>query len=793
MRSSAASARGALVMTLVLGGCLTAAETPCGDGVCPAGTACLEPREDRPARCVAQPLVDACVGVADGDACDRGGITGTCRDAVCTAVACGDGVLDDGELCDDGNTVSGDGCRADCQGLERCGDGFLDVSERCDCGDDPLALPPGCLTVNDDAPTALCDQACSRYCGDGVISGGEQCDGAALASATCLELGYYGGELACSPQCSFDLGSCAGTCGDDVVQPLEEDCDGAPPTEICLDFGLDQGHLGCTARCTADLAGDCERLGWTPFLSGLAVWTDGELTALAGSTATILLPDGTRLDLPATGASHVTGHDGVVWFVGESKTVRWEDGVTTEVAMPTFSGFDLDISEVMVDASGQPWMVTLQPCGLWRLDPDGWVPQLETGTFCFGAGATDGARLVIAGESGGLSEWNGTAFVPLPQPGTVADLEFVDGQLAVASSTGLYLDGQQLQRGSFLGVDGAGGRLFGLRSDGEIRRWDGDTWLGVEGPPILGGRHLVVGADGSMLSVTRTQLYPSLQLRRGAWSSERDVAQALATPSTVARTVDGALVAGTTIGVLTADGWELASPAVASSDVWGASIRRFWAIVAGEVHAFDAANLGASSVVAGPWPATGALRLSGSDDGVLAVLATDGLYTAQSPGWLHAPTPAGCAFVDLAGGVAPAVYVIGACGVDAVLWQHDGTQLVERYRGPGQTLAALTLTGDGGVTAVGALTVRVELAGGPAITSAGSGVAIAGTVATDLWALRANTPATGLTQPMHWDGATWAPVRAPVDAAWRALAVGPDDVAMIRTGELARLLRVGPR
>jgi cysteine-rich repeat protein len=35
----------------------------------------------------------------------------------CTVPSCGDGVLDGGEVCDDGNTVGGDGCAADCDSL----------------------------------------------------------------------------------------------------------------------------------------------------------------------------------------------------------------------------------------------------------------------------------------------------------------------------------------------------------------------------------------------------------------------------------------------------------------------------------------------------------------------------------------------------------------------------------------------------------------------------------------------------------------------------------------------------
>ncbi|QSQ17670.1 Ig-like domain-containing protein [Myxococcus landrumensis] len=49
---------------------------------------------------------------------------------------CGDGYLDSGEVCDDGNRTAGDGCRADCRGVEVCGDGLVDsaAGEQCDDG-----------------------------------------------------------------------------------------------------------------------------------------------------------------------------------------------------------------------------------------------------------------------------------------------------------------------------------------------------------------------------------------------------------------------------------------------------------------------------------------------------------------------------------------------------------------------------------------------------------------------------------------------------------------------------------
>ena len=47
---------------------------------------------------------------------------------------CGDGVLDAGEACDDGNTTNGDGCSSTCELESVCGNGILEGNEVCDDG-----------------------------------------------------------------------------------------------------------------------------------------------------------------------------------------------------------------------------------------------------------------------------------------------------------------------------------------------------------------------------------------------------------------------------------------------------------------------------------------------------------------------------------------------------------------------------------------------------------------------------------------------------------------------------------
>ena len=58
--------------------------------------------------------------------------------------ACGDGRLDVNEECDDGNSITGDGCSSDCK-FEQvccCGDGTVNTGEDCDDGN--TASGDGC-------------------------------------------------------------------------------------------------------------------------------------------------------------------------------------------------------------------------------------------------------------------------------------------------------------------------------------------------------------------------------------------------------------------------------------------------------------------------------------------------------------------------------------------------------------------------------------------------------------------------------------------------------------------------
>src|SRR5439155_339716 len=131
----------------------------------------------------------------------------TCR-TNCQPQRCGDGITDNtkGEVCDDGNNASGDGCSSDCTSTETCGNGIVDTAkgEQCDAGAGNATTPdaacrPTCLlpppgdtlfpypprdrsdlgAANSNAANATCRTNCQpQRCGDGVVDNtkGEVCD-----------------------------------------------------------------------------------------------------------------------------------------------------------------------------------------------------------------------------------------------------------------------------------------------------------------------------------------------------------------------------------------------------------------------------------------------------------------------------------------------------------------------------------------------------------------------------------------------------------------------------------------
>jgi hypothetical protein len=147
-------------------------------------------------------------------------------------------------------------CKADCSAYDLskcirpvCGDGKAELSEYCDradlrgntCVESSEFIGyfvGGTLKCSADcrADTSSCIPA---VCGNGKTEGNEQCDGAARPCSQ-VRSGYTRGDAKCNPDCTYDLSTCKPACGDGLLEGLEE-CEGANlGGKTCADvfFGL---------------------------------------------------------------------------------------------------------------------------------------------------------------------------------------------------------------------------------------------------------------------------------------------------------------------------------------------------------------------------------------------------------------------------------------------------------------------------------------------------------------------------------------------------------------------------
>jgi cysteine-rich repeat protein len=209
-------------------------------------------------------------GDGDGDPGDGDGDPGP---------MCGNGMLEAGEGCDDGNDVDDDECSNDCS-LPSCGDGVEQNGEDCDdgnlddgdeclstcvdasCGDGHVYMGIEDCDDGNASDTDACSSVCmAASCGDGFVHEGvEDCDdGNASNDDTCVvgcELASCGdgfvheGVEACDDGNQIDSDTCVGacevaSCGDGFVGPGEACDDGN---------GIDDD--ACNNQCALASCGD---------------------------------------------------------------------------------------------------------------------------------------------------------------------------------------------------------------------------------------------------------------------------------------------------------------------------------------------------------------------------------------------------------------------------------------------------------------------------------------------------------------------------------------------------------
>lgn len=218
----------------------------CGDGKIDPGEACDDGNSASADGCAA-----SCV-VEKDFACPTPG-------APCVStVVCGDGKVSGAETCDDHNANAGDGCDAACH--VEAGWKCPFIGKKCEaagCGDGIIVDKEECEDGNAN-PGDGCDATCRleygwkcpnvampcqpTACGDGVVEGKEPCDD-----------GNNNMGDGCTPFCvrepDCSAGPCTSTCGDGLKLPNGN--------EQCEDGNTANGD-GCDANCQIEQGYNCQ-------------------------------------------------------------------------------------------------------------------------------------------------------------------------------------------------------------------------------------------------------------------------------------------------------------------------------------------------------------------------------------------------------------------------------------------------------------------------------------------------------------------------------------------------------
>jgi len=190
--------------------------------------------------------------VQEGEACDDSGASASC-DPDCTPVSCGDGVVNEaaGEVCDTGPDAC---CAADCQAIApasnecRAAVGPCDVVEVCD------GLSPVC------PPNQHVGAGTECRPGNGMCDPAERCDG---ASPECPE----DTRLADGSECSdCEIGICdtctAGVCVDGIARSCKEYLDARPDLPSGI-YTIDPDGFGGIERFEVECDMVMDGGGWT--------------------------------------------------------------------------------------------------------------------------------------------------------------------------------------------------------------------------------------------------------------------------------------------------------------------------------------------------------------------------------------------------------------------------------------------------------------------------------------------------------------------------------------------------
>ncbi len=672
------------------------------------------------------------------------------------------------------------------------------------------------------------DGVCTpNVCGDGQVTGIEQCDGSDVPT-TCEDIGYYGGTATCSIYCELDQSTCAGRCGDGIVQAGEEDCDGAPPAFDCTDIGYDYGALTCSHRCAANPVGSCSRYGWEnlgPVMYNAVVVGDAGGIAVRDSNGIVVTTAaGTVLTHPGA----FVGHDmrGTSVIAATTTTVdELVAGSWTTLPAPTLPP-GLTISEATIGEDGTPFVLATAAatCEIGTFDGTSWSFATGPSGGCAQLLAIGAGNYAVVDTSGSVHwTWPGCSQTigdpcqcgrsyPAGNPGDtvfgmhptgdVLTVAFYQVAAHVVSQTVVPECGSGPSSFVIASVPTFNQGHFAMRDDGPFID-DGQMFGGVlyhgsisrtdtlSLPSQFTGapRGLFVTHDGQVYSDADSTLY-----RLGALTQTNRVppAELVFAPQPMSLAEDGSIATcGTHVWQSNNATWATVGSLVLIPDDCFA----FWAQSTTTIYV-DALQSGMSTglfkwtgstwqtqTYADTTPVGRLNWLAGHGSTVVALRNGDNAVLYKSGGsWIvTSALPTSCTAATLAVGPDSTIYAAGACTMPAqagVLWTYDpiGDTWTEQYREAGPGFSSVSAAVDGTLfVATSARRIAIET-NGTWLDYDGAGGRVAALSATEAYSVDGTN--TAPSRVRRWDGSRWTPIETDPANVYYSLGVSKGDVIM---------------
>jgi hypothetical protein len=550
-------------------------------------------------------------------------------------------------------------------------------------------------------------------------------------------------------------GVCAApVCGDGQISGAEQ-CDG-PVTDIdCVDLGFDLGVPACNARCDLDFLASCTRFGWRRVHAGpvqqAAIDNNGRLAWI--TPANELQVDGVGLVTTHGSLRDLsTNRAGAFVALTNDEVVLVDGNIPTSLGLPP----DGDAVRVVIDPDRTVYTMDADDCMLYAKPLGGAWTQIRSmpSEDCndLSIDLTDHSLLLAihtATNTGRVERWNGAVWSTVTSPSAEA--------LEVMGRDGAVWVG--LAFGGAIRIDATGTtQLFGndyifqirdvgpytfVNGNGPIRIDEGDRTEQLSQPTdgelLSDGAHLFVAGNG-IYEYTGTSF-------AGRNGRTVDV-------YTITLATDGTPFAGSEFGASwpapdTRFDWITRPMSLQPFAIAARSFNEIYATDHTDLKQWDGNSLG--QITPPGFAGINGLALVGSK---LYAVGDSGLAMVRDSGtWstLPAGAAAGCDFHAIAH-AAGNVFACGACGTVGALWQLSGSTWIELHRGGG-VLDALALTSEGDAIAAGMAGGGWWRSGAWLDVPQAIGVSVSATTRDDVWV------AGGPDDVLHFDGMVWSRLR----------------------------------